>query len=118
MAYPSVGGYQLAVPPVPPLEEPLVLSLLGVEEVEKAVVSVALKASNGADEFRPLWLRIIRSSRSTQEEEKVQAWDCRPSRDQKVPTEYRPPPPKAPVFTTRTHSSSNSRATIEFTTDL
>lgn len=77
MVCPSVGGYQPTVPPVPPLEEPLVLSLLGVEEVEKAVVSVALKTSNRADELRPLRSWIIRSSRSTQEEEKVQARDCR-----------------------------------------
>lgn len=40
MVYPSVGGYQPLAPAVLPLEELLVLDLLG-EEVEKAVVSVA-----------------------------------------------------------------------------
>ena len=51
---------------------------------------------------------IVRSSRSTQEEEKVQARDCRSPRDQKVPAEHRPPHSKAPVFTTRTHPSPPS----------
>ena len=111
---PSAGGYQLAVPPAPPLEELLVLSLLGVEEVEaeveveKAAVSAAPKGSNGADGFRLLRLGIVRSSRSTKEEEKVQTRDCRSPRDQKVPAEHRPPPSKAPVFTTRTHPSQPS----------
>ena len=40
MVYPSVGGYQPLAPAVLPLEELLVLNLLG-EEVEKAMVSFA-----------------------------------------------------------------------------
>ena len=56
--------------PVPPPEELLVLSLLGeqeAEEVEKAAVSAMFVGSSAIVEL-PC---VIRSSRSTKEEEKV-----------------------------------------------
>ena len=99
--YPSVGGYQPLAPAVLPLEELLVLNLLG-EEVEKAMVSFAPTRSNVSDELRLFCWGIVRSGRSTREEEEVQAWDRRPPPDQKVPAEHRPSHPKAPVFATRT----------------
>ena len=49
MVCPLVEGYQRIVPPVPPPEELLVLSLLGgqeVEEVGKVVVSIAPMGSS------------------------------------------------------------------------
>ena len=46
--HPSVGGYQPLAPAVLPLEELLVLNLLG-EEVEKAVVSVVSTGPNAFD---------------------------------------------------------------------
>lgn len=91
--------------PVPPPEELLVLSLLGeqeAEEVEKAAVSAMFVGSSAIVEL-PC---VTRSSRSTKEEEKVSAWDCCTPRDQKVPTEHRPSPSKAPIFTTCTRFST------------
>lgn len=73
MVYPLVGGYQLAVPPVPPPGEHLVLSLLGeegVEEVGMASVSPTPTRSHMVIEPFPV-MGSVRSSRPTQEEEEV-----------------------------------------------
>jgi len=56
----SAGGYQLAVPPVPLLEELLVLSLVGVgaaREAEMAEVSATLVRSNEVIELFLWWGR-------------------------------------------------------------
>ena len=69
--------------PVPPPEEPLVLNLLGeqeVEEVGKAVVSTTFMGSSIVIELCSV-VSVVRSSRSTKEEEKVQTWDSCTPRD-------------------------------------
>ena len=78
--------------------------------MEKAVVSPPLYVAECISRISPFAVGDSPvSSPSTQEKEKVQTWDRRSSRDQKVPTEHGSSHSKAPVFTTRTHFNRHPR---------